>query len=153
MDPNATPQPAPLVEIDAAKAAHVLSIFARAAFIERLGLRVLRLAEGVVEVELDVRPDHLQQDGFVHAGVLATVADHTAGGCAATAAPLGTQVLSIEFKINLLRPALGPKIWCQARSLRVGKTIAVIESEVWDVPAGARKLVAKASVTLALRGA
>jgi uncharacterized protein (TIGR00369 family) len=141
---------APIIEIDTDKATHVLGVFSRAAFVVALGVTVTRLAEGVSEVELDVRPDHLQQNGFVHAGVLATLADHNAGGCAATAAPVGTEVLSIEFKLNLLRAAKGPKLWCQSRALRVGRTIAVVESEVWDVGAE-RTLVAKATVTLALR--
>jgi uncharacterized protein (TIGR00369 family) len=85
----------------------------------------------------------------VHAGVQATVADHTAGGAAGTVARPGDLVLSVEFKINLLRPAVGDRLRCRATVLRQGKTITVAESEVFAASDGQEKLVAKATVTLA----
>ncbi len=129
---------------------NVMAIFNRAPFIGDLGLSLSDLGPGWCESVLAVAPKHLQQDGYVHAGVQATVADHTAGGAAGTVARPGDLVLSVEFKINLLRPALGDRLRCRATVLRQGKTITVAESEVFARKDGEEKLVAKATVTLAL---
>lgn len=129
---------------------HVQAIFSRAPFIGELGIELAGLGPGWCESVLAVAPRHLQQDGYVHAGVQATVADHTAGGAAGTVARPGDLVLSVEFKINLLRPALGDRLRCRATVLRKGKSITVAESEVFARKDGEEKLVSKATVTLAL---
>jgi uncharacterized protein (TIGR00369 family) len=126
------------------------TIFSRAAFVGDLGIRLQDLGEGWCESVLEVAPKHLQQDGYIHAGVQATIADHTAGGAAGTLAAEGDLVLSVEFKINFLRPALGERLRCRATVLRKGKTLTVAESEVFAERDGNRKLVSKAMVTLAL---
>ncbi|MGB7970708.1 MAG: PaaI family thioesterase [Candidatus Deferrimicrobiaceae bacterium] len=128
----------------------VREIFQRAAFIDHLGIRLKDLGEGWCESVLTVLPGHLQQDGFVHAGVQATMADHTAGGAAATLAAEEELVLTVEFKINFLRPAREEHLRCRAVVLRQGRTLHVAESEVYAQRDGNEKLVAKAMVTLAL---
>lgn len=76
------------------------------------------------------------------------MADHTAGCAAATLVRPNEMVLSAEFKINLLRPALGNRLRCRATVLKPGKTLIVAESEVYAVREGVEKLTAKATVTL-----
>ncbi len=132
--------------IDPAIAARVRQIFEKASFVRSLGIRVETIAPGVVTSALIATESHLQQDGLIHAGVITTLADHTAGAAAGTGAE---RPLTIELKINLLRPARGPELRCRATILRAGRTIAVVESEVFD---GAL-LVAKATITLAVRSA
>ncbi|MDD5171219.1 MAG: PaaI family thioesterase [Syntrophales bacterium] len=127
----------------------VRAIFDKAPFITDLGLVLSDLGPGWCESVLTVLPKHLQQDGFVHAGVQATVADHTAGGAAGTLVGSNEMVLTAEFKINLLRPALGERLRCRATVLKSGKTLIVAESEVYAVRDGKEKLAAKATVTLA----
>jgi uncharacterized protein (TIGR00369 family) len=133
-------------DIQCAPMSSVASMFEKAAFIQHLGIRVVAAADGRCETVMPVRPEHLQQDGFVHAGVLATIADHTAGGAAGTLLTAEQGVLSIEFKINMLRPAKAAELSCRATVLRGGKTISVTESEVY----AGDKLCAKATVTLAV---
>ncbi len=128
----------------------VRTIFQQAAFVSDLGIRLSDLGTGWCESVLDVAPKHLQQDGYVHAGVQATIADHTAGGAAATLAAEGDLVLTVEFKINFLRPALGERLRCRATVLKQGKTLNVAESEVFAERDGNERLVAKSTVTLAL---
>ncbi|HSL99004.1 MAG TPA: PaaI family thioesterase [Candidatus Limnocylindria bacterium] len=128
----------------------VREIFQRAAFIEDLGIGLSDLGPGWCESALEVLPKHLQQDGYVHAGVQATMADHTAGGAAGTLAAEEELILTVEFKINFLRPALGERLRCRAAVLRQGRTLNVAESEVYAQRDGNEKLVAKAMVTLAL---
>ncbi len=129
---------------------HVRAIFERAPFIGDLGVALSDLGPGWCESVLRIAPKHLQQDGYIHAGVQATIADHTAGGAAGTVAKPGDLVLTVEFKINLLRPALGDRLRCRATVLRDGRTITVVESEVFARKDNAEKLVSKAMVTLAL---
>ena len=95
-------------------------------------------------------PDHLQQHGFVHAGVITTLADHTAGGSARAAVAPGTDVITIEFKINFLKPAKADTLAATGQVLRAGKTIIASESEVYAMTADGPVLVAKCMSTLAV---
>lgn len=128
----------------------VQEIFERAAFIREIGIKVSGIGAGWCETTLEILPKHLQQDNFVHAGVLATLADHTAGGAAGSVVREEEIVLSVEFKINLLRPAVGDTLRCRAQLLRAGRTLIVAESEVFARAGDEEKLVAKATVTLAV---
>jgi len=103
---------------------------------------------GKFESRVQITPDHRQQDGFIHAGVMATMADHTAGYSAFTIVPKEFQILTIEFKINFLRPAYGDALKCASKVIREGHRIIVAESEVFDVRRDKDVSVAKALVTL-----
>jgi uncharacterized protein (TIGR00369 family) len=124
-------------------------IFNAAPFVASLGIRLVTVAPGICETELDVEPRHLQQDGLVHAGVQATMADHTAGGAAATIIEPGHIVLTVEFKINLLRAAKGERLTCRSKVLKPGSQIIVVESEVLCESEGTSKLVSKTTATIA----
>jgi uncharacterized protein (TIGR00369 family) len=128
----------------------VRRIFDQAPFVADLGIVLERIAPGECETSLRLERRHLQQDGFAHAGVQATLADHTAGAAAATLIGPSEFVLTVEFKINLLRPAHGERLRCRATVLKPGSRIDVVESEVWTEDGGESKLVAKAMVTLAV---
>lgn len=120
----------------------------QAPFIAELGMALTGLGDGWAETRLAAEPRHLQQDGFIHAGVLGTIADHTAGAAASTLAGPGVKVLTVEYKLNLLRPAKGEIVRCRADVLKAGRTLTVAESEVYVD----QKMVAKATVTLAVVG-
>lgn len=124
-------------------------VFNSSPFATDLGLVLERLGPGECESSLKLLPRHLQQDGIVHAGVQATMADHTGGGAGATLITDGRIVLSIEFKINLLRPAQGELLRCRAKVLKGGRQVTVSESEVYAVSGGQETLVSKATITLA----
>ena len=112
-----------------------------------LGFEVDQVAYGRFETHLKVRPDHRQQDGFVHAGVIATMADHTAGYAAYTTVSEAFRILTIEFKINFFKPAVGKHIVCRSNVVNNGKNIKVSESEIFSLTEDQEKLVAKAMVT------
>jgi uncharacterized protein (TIGR00369 family) len=130
--------------------AHVLPIFEDAAFVRDLGITLVNAGPGWCETSLLARDTHLQQHGFVHAGVVTTLADHTAGGAARAAVPPGSDVLTIEFKINFLRPARSRQLACLGRTLRAGRSVVVAESEVFTVDGGERTLVAKCISSLSV---
>jgi uncharacterized protein (TIGR00369 family) len=112
------------------------------------GYAVDLVEDGEFHTSLEIRPDHRQQDGFVHAGVIATMADHTAGYAAYTTVSAEFRILTIEFKINYFRPATEETIVCRSKVINRGKKIIVSESEVFSVSGGYEKLVSKAMVTL-----
>ena len=86
----------------------------------------------------------------MHAGVQATVADHTAGAAGASLIEPGQFVLSAEFKINLLRAAKGTRLECVAKVLKAGASLSVVESEVYCGTGDDLRLVSKTTVTLAV---
>ena len=124
--------------------------FNDAAFIQELGITLEGVGPGWIDSGLVLRPAHCQQDGFVHAGVIATLADHSGGMAAGTLCAAEKKVLTVEYKINLLRPGIGQRLRCRCEVLKAGNTITVSESEVFAVNDGTEKLIAKATVTLAL---
>lgn len=128
----------------------VSGIFDNAPFIRQLGARLEEVQPGECWTSLAIAAPHLQQDGVVHAGVQATLADHTAGCAAASLIAPGSKVLTAEFKINLLRAASGSTLECHASVLKAGRTLIVAESEVFAVAGTGRHLVSKATVTLAV---
>jgi len=127
---------------------HVEPIFEDAAFVQDLGIRLVAAGPGWCETALEVADRHLQQHGFAHAGVITTLADHTSGGAARAAVAPGSDVLTIEFKINFLRPVKDRHLTARGRALQAGKRIIVSESEVFEGRGDAQRLVAKCVSTL-----
>lgn len=127
----------------------VRQLFDAAPFVRALGVTLLGAGDGWCEARLPLRPDLLQQDGFAHAGVQATLADHCCGAAAATRMPEDRGVLSVEFKLNLLRPARGTALRCRAEVLRSGRRLATVDARVWCEGGGEEVLVASMSATMA----
>jgi uncharacterized protein (TIGR00369 family) len=126
--------------------ARVGAIFAAAPYMTAVGVSLVSVGPGRCESVLTVRSEHLQQNGFVHAGVTAAIGDHTAGGAAGTLVPETHGVLTTEYSIHLLRPARGKELRCVATVLRAGRTLSIVESEVFADGV----LIAKLTATLAI---
>lgn len=108
----------------------VAESFNRQRLLATLGARLVRAADGEVEIELPWSEGIQQQHGFAHAGAIATIADSACGYACLTRMPEGSAVLSVEFKINLLAPAVGERFVARGRVVRVGRTIGVATAEV-----------------------
>jgi uncharacterized protein (TIGR00369 family) len=133
---------------DAEFEARVRASFARQRAMETLGARLVRVAPGEVEIELAFREDLTQQHGYLHAGVVAAVVDSACGYAALSLAEPGAEVLSVEFKLNLLAPSAGDSFSARARVLRAGRNITVCAGDVYARRAGAEKLVATMLATM-----
>ncbi|MBW1804018.1 MAG: PaaI family thioesterase [Deltaproteobacteria bacterium] len=120
----------------------------RRGFIDHCRFQAEVVKYGYFESTVMIDDCHRQQDGFVHAGVMATMADHTAGYAAFTTVPEEYQILTIEFKINFLKPARGNALVCRSRVIRDGSQIIISESEVFDIRERQEIMVTKALVTL-----
>ena len=117
--------------LDPDYAARVRASFARQAFMSTLGVEILHLAPGEVDLGLLHRPELTQQHGYFHGGVTATIADSAAGYAALSLYPKGTRVLTTEFKINFLRPGEGGRLLARGRVVKPGKTLTICRSDVY----------------------
>lgn len=124
--------------------------FAAAPFMVDLGVEPVAVGEGRVDTVLVLAHRHLQHTGQVHAGVMATMADHSMGAAAQTMAPDGHWVVTAELKTSVLRPGKGERLECEARVLKAGRRLSFTEAEVHAVSGGVRTLVMKASATMAV---
>lgn len=126
----------------------VLRAFNNQGIVHTLGIRIVDFGEGWFHTKLIPDSKICQHHGYVHAGAIATMADLSSGFAACSLMSEEEDVLTIEFKINLLRPAVGEIIICRAKVLKPGKRIYVSESEVYGVQNDNEKLIAKSTVTL-----
>jgi len=127
--------------------------FARQAAMRLIGAEMTRVDPGRVEIVLPFSEQVTQQHGFIHAGITSAIAD-TAGGFAAfTLFPPDASVLTAEYKINLLSPAVGPRLVAVGEVVKPGRTLTTCEVAVYNEAAdGRRKLCAKLLQTLARVG-
>jgi uncharacterized protein (TIGR00369 family) len=127
----------------------VAQSFAQQPIMNLIGARLGLVEPGVVEITLPYRADLTQQDGYLHAGIVTTIADSACGYAAFSLMPEGSAVLSIEFKVNLLRPAQGESFLTRAEVIKAGRTLTVVRADVFAVDANAeRKLVATMQGTM-----
>ena len=117
--------------------------FAKQTIMGLIGAELSRVEAGVVEITLPYRPDLAQQHGYLHAGIVTTIADSACGYAAYSLMPPETEVLSVEFKVNLLRPAKGKTFVAIAEVVKAGKTLTVVRADVFGMDHdGRRELIA-----------
>jgi uncharacterized protein (TIGR00369 family) len=117
-------------------------------FIKFCGFHALKIEKGFWESSIIIRENHKTQDDFIHAGLIATMSDHTAGYAAYTLVPENIRILTIEFKINFLKPAYGDKLRCRSEIINAGKQIIVAQSSVFDIRDTHEKMVSRSTITL-----
>ncbi|MFE2638563.1 PaaI family thioesterase [Streptomyces scopuliridis] len=122
--------------------------FDRQGLMSHLGARVSHIAPGRVHIVLPRRPEVTQQHGYFHAGATSAIADSAGGYAAFTLFPENTEVLTVEYKINLLAPAVGDHIEAVGTVPKSGRTLTVCQLEVFGVQDGRRSLVAGGQQTL-----
>ncbi len=120
----------------------VMESFSRQGVMRTVNASIVDIGPGQVELEFPHHPSLTQQHGFIHAGIITTVVDSACGYAAFTLMPSNAAVLSIEFKINLLSPADGERFRAVGRVRKPGKTITVVEGDLFSVKKGKQKLAA-----------
>ncbi len=135
--------------------AAVRESFARQVFMATLGARLVHVAPAEVRIAMPHGDAFTQQGGFLHAGVVSSIADSANAYAALTLCPPGYDVLAVEFKINLLNPASTPWLVACGRVLRPGTTLTTCFCDVWgveqgaaDVPSAARRVATMLSTTI-----
>ena len=122
--------------------------FERQRAMKTLGISIARLEPGEVDLAMSYSPDYTQQNGFVHAGIITAGLDNACGIAAFTLMPDGTDILTVEFKTNLLAPARGERFAFRATVVKPGRTLTVCEGRAYAERDGAEVLIATMSGTL-----
>jgi uncharacterized protein (TIGR00369 family) len=123
--------------------------FDRQAAMRTLGAAIESVEPGRVVLAMLHREELTQQHGFIHAGMLAAALDSACGYAAFSLMPADAAVLTIEFKINLLAPARGPRFRFDARVTKPGRTISVVDGRALQCAAGGEEqLVATMTATV-----
>ncbi|MFF7187365.1 PaaI family thioesterase [Streptomyces sp. NPDC008222] len=142
-DPTQSEQASPAIQ------KRIQDSFDRQGLMAHLGARLAHVGPGMVHIVLPARPEVTQQHGYVHAGATSAVADSAGGYAALTLFSEDSEVLTVEYKINLLAPAAGEYIEAIGTVLKSGRTLTVCQLEVYGVQGdGGRKLVANGQQTL-----
>ena len=123
-------------------AGEIRASFAKQTIMGLIGGELTRIEPGVVEISLPYRADLTQQDGYVHAGIVTTIADSACGYAAYSLMPPDSDVLAVEFKVNLLRPAKGEIFVARAEVIKPGKTLTVVSADVMAMDGEQHTLVA-----------
>ncbi len=126
----------------------VRSSFARQGLMKTIGAHLVKVAPGESEIELPYSKAITQQHGFVHAGIVSTLADNACGYAAYSLMPADSDILGVENKINFLAPAKGERFVGIGRVIKAGRTLAICSGEVWAYNSGEKTLVAVMQSTL-----
>lgn len=124
--------------------------FSRQSFMTTLGAEMSAVGRGTVEIRLPFSSQLTQQDGFMHAGAITSVLDSACGYAAMSAASERAEVLSVEFKVNLLSPAVGDSFVARAQVKRAGKRLSVCSADAFALQNGEEKLVATMLATMSI---
>ena len=131
--------------------ARIRASFATQKFMTALGARLDRIAPGEVTIALPFRADLTQQNGYLHAGVVTSVVDSACGYAALSVMEPGANVLSVEFKVNLLAPAQGTEFLAVGRVVRSGRTLVVVSGELRALSGAGEIVVALMQGTMIAR--
>lgn len=116
--------------------ATVRGSFARQKVMTLLGAEMGALAPGHCEIRLPFRDDLTQQNGYFHAGITSTIVDSAGGYAGYTLMPPGSDVLTVEFKLNLLAPADGEYLVAEGQVLKSGRNLVITRGEVYAIKNG-----------------
>lgn len=132
--------------------ARVRESFARQGMMRMLGAELVAVRPGEVEIALTFRDDLTQQNGYLHAAAVTAIADSACGYAALSLMDPGRDVLSVEFKANLLAPAAGERFVASARVIRSGRTLTVCTAEVHAERGETRRLISAMQATMIASG-
>jgi uncharacterized protein (TIGR00369 family) len=122
--------------------------FDRQQAMRTLGISIARIEAGEVDLSMPYSPEWTQQNGFVHAGIITAGLDNACGIAAFTLMPSGSDILTVEFKTNLLAPAKGERFAFRAHVVKPGRTLTVCEGRAYAEADGVESLIATMTGTL-----
>lgn len=134
-------------------AMRVRESFSKQNLMKTIGASLTKVLPGEVEISLEFRDQLTQQHGFIHAGIVATLADTACGYAAFSLMAPDAAVLTVEYKINLLSPAVGESLIACGKVTKPGLTLTVCSGDVFAVKDGEKKMVATMIATMmSIRG-
>ena len=123
--------------------------FSKQTAMTTLAAQLTRVDPGLVEISIPYSAELTQQNGYLHGGIIATIADSACGYAAYSLMPPDSEVLSVEFKVNLLRPAKGKSFVATAEVIKPGRTLTVVRADVVSIDENdKRELIATMQATM-----
>jgi uncharacterized protein (TIGR00369 family) len=122
--------------------------FDRQRAMRALGISIARLEPGEVDLAMAYSSDFTQQNGFIHAGIITAGLDSACGIAAFTLMPEGSDILTVEFKTNLLAPAKGERFVFRGVVVKPGRTLTVCDGRAYAEQDGSETLIATMTGTL-----
>ncbi len=122
--------------------------FSQQGFMRYLGATMDAMEPGYVSISMPFSDDLTQQHRFYHAGSMTAIVDSACGYAALTLMPPNSDVLTIEFKVNFISPAIGERVVAHGRVIKPGSTVTVCQGEVFAVKDGVEKLCAIMQATM-----
>ena len=130
--------------------ARIEASLARQGMMLRLGVELVRVAPGVCELTLPYADAVTQQQGSFHGGAMGALADIAGGYAALTVAPLESEVMTVEYKINFLSARTGGALFATGQVVKAGRRLIITTAEVHHVgDDGERTLCALMQQTIA----
>jgi len=128
--------------LSAEKESEVRASFARQGLMRTIGAELAALGPGRCSIAVPFSENVGQQQGFFHGGVIGAAADSAGGYAALSLLPVGSEVVTLEYKINFLRPAAGDRLSAEASVLRAGRSVTVTRIDVFVEAGGKRSICA-----------
>jgi len=119
--------------LDPEFATRVRASFDRQQAMDLIGAEMTQIEPGYCEIRLVYRPQLTQQHGFIHGGIVGMIADSAGGYAAYSLFPADASILTVEYKLNLLAPSKGDALVARARVLKPGRTLTVVQADVFAV--------------------
>ena len=113
-----------------------------------INAHLVSIAPGKIEIEMSFQSPLTQQNGYLHAGVVTTLIDSACGFAALSLMPEGSQVLSVEFKVNLLAPAVGERFLARGQVIKAGRTLTVCQGELVAIEGSSERTAAIMQATM-----
>ncbi len=126
----------------------VRTSFARQLFMRHIGAGLTEIGPGHCEIRIAFRPELTQQHGYFHAGIIGTMADNASGYAALSLTPPGKEVLTVEYKLNLLLPGQGNELISRGLVLKAGRTLTICRAEVFNLRDGIETMAATGLFTI-----
>ena len=134
---------------DAGYEARVRESFSRMALMRTIGARLLKVEAGAIDIDMAVRQDLTQQHGYVAAAIVTAIVDTACGYAAMSLMPVGSGVVTVEYKVNFMSPARGERLLAQGRVVRPGRSLTVCTGDVYAMSGAAPQTIATMLATMA----
>lgn len=122
--------------------------FKKQGLMATLGAEIVSITDGEVQIEIPFSAKLCQQQGYLHAGAITSIVDSACGYAALTKAPAEYEVVTAEFKINFMRPAIGERFLATGKVVTTGKTLTICTGEVQAYSNSGFKIIAIMQATI-----
>jgi uncharacterized protein (TIGR00369 family) len=113
----------------------VRASFAKQGFLAKIGTTLVEVTPGSATLSVTYSADISQQQGFFHGAVIGALGDCAGGYAALSLMPAGSEVVTVEYKVNFLKPAVGERLTATAKVLRAGRSLTIAQADVYTTDA------------------